>query len=242
MTTYNTRINNKANIDTIINKCVDYENYIKNQLEYILTTSDDVNDNSGYKNMIFRKYINNIRNLYKIKSVSSSFDTTNNSNGYLNELNMKISAAEQMVVLIDLFKPIFDNASSKIDDVDQPYNRIGITERMFMSASVLPPTYDDDIKFTIRDGKVIGQWVNQSVLCNFNTHTINKFINAFINAPEEYDFRSDEDCMQITINKHYQQFQNGYVVFQRNLMIQSNKLVVFNDVWKFYFTNNIIYG
>ena len=163
MTTYNTRINNKANIDTIINKCVDYENYIKNQLEYILTTSDDVNDNSGYKNMIFRKYINNIRNLYKIKSVSSSFDTTNNSNGYLNELNMKISAAEQMVVLIDLFKPIFDNASSKIDDVDQPYNRIGITERMFMSASVLPPTYDDDIKFTIRDGKVIGQWVNQSV-------------------------------------------------------------------------------
>lgn len=229
------RINNKVNIDNIISKCIDYENYIKNQLEYIFTTTDDSNDNSGYKNMIFRKYINNIRNLYKIKSVRSCFDTTYNDNTYLNELNMKICAAEQMVVLIDTFKPIFDNASSQIDDIDQPYNRIGITASMFAGACIMPPTYDDDIKFTIRDGKVIGQWVNQAVLCNFNNQTINKFIQCFINAPTEFNFREEDNCMEITINKKRQNFYNGYAVFQRNLTIQNNKFIVFNDVWKFYF-------
>ncbi len=230
------RINNKADISNVFTKCADYENYIKNELEYILTTSDDSDDNSGYKNMMFRKYILKLRDIYNIEMVRQNFSNNYTNGNRINELKMKISAAEQMVVLIDMFKPIFDNASSHIDDANQPYNRIGITGSMFAGACIMPSTYDDDIKFTIREGKVIGQWVNQSILCNFNNQTINKFTEAFINAPEEFEFRSEDDCMEITINKKRQNFQNGYVIFQRNLTIQNGKFIVFNDVWKFYFT------
>ncbi len=249
MSSSNTQfINNKAKIDNVINKCIDYENYIKNQLEYVLTTTDDVNDNSGYKNMMFRKYIKTARNLHSIKLVSYGFNSTNNidnnsknsnnsnnSNNELNELHMKISAAEQMVGLIDLFKPIFDNPNTHMDSEEQPYNRIGIYSNMFVGSYVLPSTYDDDIKIKITDNKIIGRWVNQSILCNFNNYNMQKLIEAFINAPEEYNYKSEDNCMEITVNKQRQNFYNGYVIFQRNLIIQNRQLVVFNDVWTFYF-------
>ena len=235
MPLYNTRaINNKANIDNVFNKCSDYESYIKNQLEYILTTTDDLNDNSGYKNMIFRKYITNLRNLYNLETVRNGFNSNKQHNKVI-QLRTKLEAAEKMVVLIDMFKPIFDNQNSHIDDINQPYNRIGIKASMFAGGMVMPSTYDDDIKFIISNNKVIGKWVNQTILCNFTNNTINEFTNCFINASDEFELRSDNDCMEITINKQRQEFQNGYVIFQRNLMIQNNKFVVFNDVWTFYF-------
>ena len=235
MAVYNNRvINNKANIANVFDKCGDYESYIKNQLEYILTTTDDVNDNSGYKNMIFRKYINNLRNSYNLEMVRNGFNP-NNEHNKVCELGMKLNAAEKMVVLIDMFKPIFDNQNSHIDDINQPYNRIGIKSSMFKGACVMPSTYDDDIKFIISNNKVVGKWVNQTILCNFTNKTIGEFTNCFINASDEFELRSDEDCMEITINKQRQEFQNGYVIFQRNLMIQNRQFIVFNDVWKFYF-------
>jgi hypothetical protein len=236
----NRKINNKVDINNIFNQCVNYETYIKNQLEYILTSTDDSDDNSDYKNMMFRRYITDLHNLYNIESVKSNFNNNSNATiNHLNNLKMKISAAEQMVVLIDLFKPIFDNPNSHIDDINQPYNSIGITASMFAGCYVMPPTYDDDIKIMVSDDKVIGKWINQAVMGNFNNHVINRFINSFINASDKFDFRSDDNCMEITINKQRQNFQNGYVVFQRNLTIQNKQFIVFNDIWKFHFTNVI---